>query len=61
MPRDDELAHLRDRALLGLLGLGTVEITRANFHNLMRRDDEWDLMVRGKDHARVIYLAQASG
>jgi site-specific recombinase XerD len=59
VPRDEELKHLRDRALLGLLGLQalrTVEITRANVTDLQRHGDSWALLVHGKYHDRVVFL-----
>jgi site-specific recombinase XerD len=43
VPRDNELKHLRDRALLGLLGLQalrTVETVRANSGDLERRGED---------------------
>jgi site-specific recombinase XerD len=59
VPRDDSLKHLRDRALLGLLGLQalrTVEIMRANVADLQRRGDDWALLVHGKIHDRLVFL-----
>ncbi len=59
VPHDDELKHLRDRALLGLLGLQalrTVEITRANVGDLQRHGDSWALLVHGKFHDRLVFL-----
>jgi len=59
VPRNDELKHLRDRALLGLLGLQalrTVEVMRANTGDLERRGDDWALLVRGKYHDRLVFL-----
>ncbi|MBV9325566.1 MAG: site-specific integrase [Chloroflexi bacterium] len=59
VPHDDELKHLRDRALLGLLGLQalrTVEITRANVTDLQRHSESWALLVHGKYHDRLVFL-----
>ncbi|MBV9358397.1 MAG: tyrosine-type recombinase/integrase, partial [Chloroflexi bacterium] len=59
VPHDDELKHLRDRALLGLLGLQalrTVEITRANVEDLQLHGDSWALLVHGKYHDRLVFL-----
>jgi site-specific recombinase XerD len=59
VPHDDELKHLRDRALLGLLGLQalrTVEITRANVDDLQLHGDSWALLVHGKYHDRLVFL-----
>ncbi len=59
MPHDQQLKHLRDRALLGLLGLQglrTVEITRANVADLQRHGDSWALLVHGKYHDRLVFL-----
>jgi site-specific recombinase XerD len=59
VPHDDELKHLRDRALLGLLGLQalrTVEITRGNVDDLQRHGDNWALLVHGKYHDRLVFL-----
>ena len=59
VPHDDTLKHLRDRALLGLLGLQalrTVEIERANVADLQRRGDDWALLVHGKYHDRLVFL-----
>jgi site-specific recombinase XerD len=59
VPRHDELKHLRDRALLGLLGLQalrTVEITRANVTDLQQHADSWVLLVHGKYHDRLVFL-----
>jgi integrase/recombinase XerD len=58
-PALDSEAALRDRALLALLGLQglrTVEIERANVDDLRRRGDDWALLVRGKYHDRLVYL-----
>jgi site-specific recombinase XerD len=59
VPRDDELKHLRDRVLLGLLGLQalrTVEITRANVEDLQLHGDSRALLVHGKHHDRLVFL-----
>ena len=59
VPHDDTLKHLRDRALLGLLGLQalrTIEIMRANVGDLQRRGDDWALLVHGKIHDRLVFL-----
>jgi site-specific recombinase XerD len=59
VPHDEELKHLRDRALLGLLGLQalrTVEITRANVDDLQRHGESWALLVHGKYHDRLVFL-----
>jgi site-specific recombinase XerD len=59
VPHDEQLKHLRDRALLGLLGLQalrTVEITRANVDDLQRRGESWALLVHGKFHDRLVFL-----
>ena len=51
VPHDDSLKHLRDRALLGLLGLQalrSVEITRASVGDLQRRGDDWALLVTAR-------------
>jgi site-specific recombinase XerD len=59
VPHVDALKHLRDRALLGLLGLQalrTVEITRANVDDLQRHGDNWALLVHGKYHDRLVFL-----
>jgi site-specific recombinase XerD len=59
VPHDQELKHLRDRALLGLLGiqaLRTVEITRANVADLQPHGDSWALLVHGKYHDRLVFL-----
>jgi hypothetical protein len=53
------MKHLRDRALLGLLGLQvlrTVEITRANGTDLQRQGESWALLVHGKYHDRLVFL-----
>jgi hypothetical protein len=50
VPRNDEVKHLRDRALLGLLGLEAlrgVEITRANVNDLQCHGDGWAPLVHG--------------
>ena len=59
IPHDDTLKHLRDRALLGLLGLQalrTVEIARANVADLQQRGEDWALLVHGKYHDRLVFL-----
>jgi site-specific recombinase XerD len=59
VPHDDTLKHLRDRALLGLLGLQalrTIELMRANVDDLQRRGDDWALLVHGKVHDRLVFL-----
>jgi site-specific recombinase XerD len=59
VPHDAKPKHLRDRALLGLLGLHalrTVELTRANVRDLQRRADDWALLVHGKGHDRLVFL-----
>jgi site-specific recombinase XerD len=59
VPHDDTLKHLRDRALLGLLGLQalrTIEIMRANVDDLQRRGDDWALLVHGKIHDHLVFL-----
>lgn len=50
---------LRDKtimAMMGLQGLRTVEIERANVDDLKDNGDTTSLLVRGKNHDRVIYL-----
>ncbi|MCL6443773.1 MAG: site-specific integrase [Alicyclobacillus sp.] len=50
---------LRDKAIIammGLQGLRTVEIERANMDDLRINGDTVSLLVRGKNHDRVIYL-----
>lgn len=50
---------LRDRsivAMMGLQGLRTVEIERANMEDLKLSSDVMSMLVRGKNHDRVIYL-----
>lgn len=59
VPRDGELKHLRDRALLGLLGLQalrTIEITRANVDDLHQHGESAALLVRGKYRDRLVFL-----
>jgi integrase/recombinase XerD len=59
VPVLDDEAALRDRALLALLGLQglrTVEIERANVDDLRQRGDDTALLVRGKYHDRLVYL-----
>lgn len=59
VPHDEKLKHLRDRALLGLLGLQalrTIEIMRANVGDLQRRGDDSALLVHGKVHDRLVFL-----
>ena len=59
VPHDGTLKHLRDRALLGLLGLQalrTIELMRANVDDLQRRGDDWALLVHGKSHDRLVFL-----
>jgi site-specific recombinase XerD len=51
--------HLRDHAVLGLLGLQamrTVELMRTNVRDLQQRGDDWALLVRGKFHDRLVFL-----
>jgi site-specific recombinase XerD len=51
--------NLRDRALLALLGLQglrTIEIERANVSDLERRGDSTALLVHGKGRDRLVYL-----
>ena len=63
VPHVDALKHLRDRALLGLLGLQalrTVEITRANVDDLQRHGDDWALLVHGKYHDRLVFFGPMS-
>src|SRR5207249_60949 len=58
VPHDEKLKHLRDRALLGLLGLQalrTIELMRANVDDLQRRGDDWALLVHGKSHDRLVF------
>jgi len=59
VPRDGSVKALRDLALLALLGLQglrTVEIERANAGDLHPRGDTVALLVRGKGHDRLVYL-----
>jgi site-specific recombinase XerD len=59
VPKDGRLKHLRDRAVLGLMGLQglrTVEIARANVSDLREQADGASLLVRGKGRDRVAYL-----
>ena len=59
VPHDGTLEHLRDRALLDLLGLQalrTIELMRANVDDPQRRGDDWALLVHGKSHDRLVFL-----
>ena len=59
VPKTGEPKELRDRAILGLLGLQglrTVEIQRASADDLQDRGDNTALVVRGKGHDRLVYL-----
>lgn len=51
--------ELRDKAIiamLGLQGLRTVEIERANIEDLKINNEHVSFLIRGKNHDRVIYL-----
>jgi len=51
--------ELRDKAILAMLGiqgLRTVEIERANIEDLKINGDHVSFLVRGKNHDRMIYL-----
>ena len=59
VPKDDTVKSLRDRsilAVLGLQGLRTVEIERANVGDLRISSDTPSLLVRGKGRDRIVYL-----
>jgi site-specific recombinase XerD len=59
VPEDGSEPHRRDRALLALLGLQglrTVELERANTDDLRRRGEQTTLLVRGKTRDRLAYL-----
>lgn len=59
VPKERTEKNLRDKAILammGLQGLRTVEIERANVEDLKMNGDVVSMLVRGKNHDRVIYL-----
>jgi site-specific recombinase XerD len=59
VPVDYKEKNLRDRALLALLGLQglrTIEIERANVVDLELRGDSTALLVHGKGRDRLVYL-----
>ncbi|GMA66310.1 tyrosine-type recombinase/integrase [Alicyclobacillus fastidiosus] len=59
VPKTPTEKNLRDKAiiaLMGLQGLRTVEIERANIEDLKINGDVVFVLVRGKGHDRVIYL-----
>lgn len=62
VPGDGSVGALRDRALLALLGLQglrTVEIERANVDDFQARGEHRALLVHGKGHDRLLYLRPA--
>lgn len=59
VPKTKSEKNLRDKAIMammGLQGLRTVEIERANVGDMKMNGDVVSLLVRGKNHDRTIYL-----
>ena len=59
--KENGVHALRDRVLLtlmGLQGLRTIECERANVEDLRLNGEVYSLLVRGKNHDRVLYLRQ---
>lgn len=59
VPKDKSEKNLRDKAILammGLQGLRTVEVERANVEDMKMNRDVISLLVRRKKHYRTIYL-----
>ncbi len=59
VPKSKSEKNLRNKAIIAMMelqGLRTVEIERANVEDVKMNGDVVSLLVRGKNHDRVIYL-----